>query len=115
MPSGYEFEGMLGEMTFREIVELHPLPGSDLRDALLRCAELACRGIVELVTAYLDDALEPAGRERFEEHVAFCEGCNRYLEQMRLTIEATGHLGVERLPAELEERLLEAFRGWRGS
>ena len=26
-------------MTFREIVELHPLPGSDLREALLRCAE----------------------------------------------------------------------------
>ncbi|HEX7145736.1 MAG TPA: anti-sigma factor [Gaiellaceae bacterium] len=77
--------------------------------------ELACRGIVELVTAYLDDALEPAGRERFEEHLAFCEGCNRYLEQMQLTIEATGHLGVERLPAELEERLLKAFRGWRGS
>ena len=77
--------------------------------------ELACRGIVELVTAYLDDALEPAGRERFEEHLAFCEGCNRYLEQMQLTIGATGHLGVEGLPAELEERLLEAFRGWRGS
>ncbi|HEX7145735.1 MAG TPA: hypothetical protein VF225_10555, partial [Gaiellaceae bacterium] len=39
MPSGYEFEGTLGEMTFREIVELHPLPGSEFRDALLRCAE----------------------------------------------------------------------------
>jgi hypothetical protein len=39
MPSGYEFEGTLGEMTFREIVELHPPPGSDYRKALLRCAE----------------------------------------------------------------------------
>ena len=39
MPSGYKFEGTLGEMTFREIVELHPLPGSEFRDALLRCAE----------------------------------------------------------------------------
>jgi hypothetical protein len=39
MPSGCEFEGTLGEMTFREIVELHPLPGSNLRDAVLRCAE----------------------------------------------------------------------------
>jgi hypothetical protein len=26
-------------MTFREIVELRPLPGSDFREALLRCAE----------------------------------------------------------------------------
>lgn len=75
--------------------------------------ELACRDIVELVTAYLEDALTPADRERFEEHLVFCDGCDRYLEQMRLTITATGHVPVEELPPELEERLLEAFRGWR--
>jgi anti-sigma factor RsiW len=77
--------------------------------------ELACREIVELVTAYLDDALAPADRERFEEHLVFCDGCDTYLEQMRATIQATGQLTPERLPAELEERLLEAFRGWRAS
>jgi anti-sigma factor RsiW len=77
--------------------------------------ELACREVVELVTAYLDDALEPADRERFEEHLVFCDGCDGYLEQMRLTIQATGRLDTGRLPAELEERLLEAFRGWRAS
>ena len=26
-------------MTFRAIVKLHPLPGNDFREALLRCAE----------------------------------------------------------------------------
>ena len=26
-------------MSFRAIVELHPLPGSDFREALVRCAE----------------------------------------------------------------------------
>jgi hypothetical protein len=31
---------MVRAMTFREIVELHPLPGSELREALLRCAEV---------------------------------------------------------------------------
>ncbi len=77
--------------------------------------ELACREIVELVTAYLDDALIPADRERFEEHLVFCDGCGRYLEQMRQTIAATGRLDAGELPAELEERLLEAFRGWRAS
>jgi anti-sigma factor RsiW len=75
--------------------------------------ELACREIVELVTAYLEDALSPADRERFEEHLVFCDGCERYLEQMRLTIEATGRIRPEDLPPALEERLLEAFRGWR--
>jgi len=74
--------------------------------------ELACRDIVELVTAYLEDALDARDRERFEEHLVFCDGCGAYLEQMRATVRVTGHVdGV--LPEELETRLLEAFRGWR--
>jgi anti-sigma factor RsiW len=77
--------------------------------------ELACREIVELVTAYLDDALAPADRERFEEHLVFCDGCDRYLAQIRLTIHATGRVQIGELPPALEEQLLEAFRGWRAS
>jgi anti-sigma factor RsiW len=75
--------------------------------------ELACKDIVDLVTAYLEDALDAADRERFEEHLVFCDGCNNYLEQMRLTIRATGSLDGDSLPAELEDKLLEAFRGWQ--
>jgi len=74
--------------------------------------ELACQQVVELVTAYLDDALDRDERERFEEHLVFCDGCGAYLEQIRETIEVAGRVRLE-LPAELEERLLEAFRGWR--
>lgn len=77
--------------------------------------ELACNEVVELVTAYLDDALLAEDRERFEEHLVFCDGCDRYLEQMRATVTATGNVSVGELPPELEERLLEAFRGWRSS
>jgi anti-sigma factor RsiW len=76
--------------------------------------ELSCAQIVELVTAYLEGALEADERERFEEHLVFCDGCDRYLEQMRLTIEVTGRIEPGELPPALEERLLEAFRGWRG-
>lgn len=75
--------------------------------------ELACNEVVELVTAYLDDALPAEDRERFEEHLVFCDGCDRYLEQMRSTISATRNVRVGELPPELEERLLEAFRDWR--
>ena len=75
--------------------------------------ELACRDVVELVTAYLEQALSPGELERFEEHLVFCDGCNTYLDQMRATIAATGRLEPAALPAELEARLLEAFRGWR--
>jgi anti-sigma factor RsiW len=76
--------------------------------------ELACQEVVELVTAYLDDALDPADRERFEEHLVFCDGCENYLEQMRTTVRLTGRVEDE-LPAQLQAQLLDAFRGWRAS
>lgn len=73
--------------------------------------ELKCQQVVELVTAYLEDGLSPEDRERFEQHLASCIGCRNYLEQMRRTIETTGRVQLA-LPAELEEKLLEAFREW---
>jgi anti-sigma factor RsiW len=76
--------------------------------------ELTCREIVELVTAYLEGALHPADRERFEEHLVFCDGCDNYLEQMRQTVRLSGRIEAD-IPSELEERLLEAFRGWQRS
>jgi predicted anti-sigma-YlaC factor YlaD len=74
--------------------------------------ELACQEVVELVTAYLEDTLQAVDRERFEEHLVFCDGCDAYLEQMRTTIRLAGSADVA-LPPELEERLLEAFRELR--
>ena len=74
--------------------------------------ELACQQVVELVTAFLEDALDPADRERFEEHLVFCDGCQNYVEQVRTTVRLTGRVEQE-LPAELEEQMLEAFRNWR--
>jgi anti-sigma factor RsiW len=75
--------------------------------------ELACQEVVELMTAYLEDALDPADRERLDEHFGLCDGCESYLEQMRTTIRLTGRVELE-FPPELEARLLETFRGWRG-
>ena len=73
--------------------------------------ELACQEVVELVTAYLEDTLRAADRERFEEHLVFCDGCADYLEQMRTTIRLAGSADLA-LPPELEDRLLEAYRVW---
>ena len=77
--------------------------------------ELTCREMVELMTAYLESALPPDERARFETHLSGCDGCTNYLEQMRETIAATGRVPVGALPAALEEQLLEAFRGWSSS
>jgi anti-sigma factor RsiW len=73
----------------------------------MRCAEF-----VELVTAYLDGALDPATERRFVKHLAGCEGCDRYLDQIRATIKELGHLPVQTLAPEARDRLLDAFRGW---
>jgi anti-sigma factor RsiW len=74
--------------------------------------EITCREVVELVTAYLEDALSPVERERFEQHLVSCEPCRTYLEQMRQTVAIAGRVEL-RLPPELEDRLLAAFRSWR--
>ena len=76
--------------------------------------ELTCRELTELVTAYLEDALTSSDLERFEEHLVLCDGCDHYLAQMRMTIDAASRVDP-RLPSELEAQLLEAFRGWRVS
>jgi anti-sigma factor RsiW len=77
--------------------------------------QLSCQELVELVTDYLEGALSPEERERFEHHVGLCNGCRVYLEQMRQTIELAGRLSVESLSADAERSLLEAFRGWRSA
>ena len=77
--------------------------------------ELTCFEVVELVTDYLERRLSPRDAERFEEHLAFCDGCGNYLEQMRTTIAATGRLRRDDLPPALQQRLLEAFRDWSPS
>jgi anti-sigma factor RsiW len=75
--------------------------------------ELSCQEIVELVTDYLEDALSPAHRRQFEEHLAECDDCTTYLKQMRQTIRLTGTLTEEAVPHEAKEKLLRAFRSWR--
>ncbi|MFL5767749.1 MAG: anti-sigma factor family protein [Actinomycetota bacterium] len=74
---------------------------------------LTCQELVELVTGYLEDTLPPADRGRFEEHIAVCDGCSAYLEQMRTTIRVTGMLTPGQLSEEASTELLAAFRGWR--
>jgi anti-sigma factor RsiW len=75
--------------------------------------EMSCRELVELVTDYLEDALDPVTRERFEEHLQDCEGCGAYVEQMRTTMRLLGEVPEESLSPEVRDRLLAAFRGWR--
>ena len=74
---------------------------------------LTCREVVELVTEYLEGTMTAAEVIRFEVHLSECDGCTRYLEQMRQTIAALGSLPEESLSPEMERDLLAAFGDWR--
>jgi predicted anti-sigma-YlaC factor YlaD len=77
--------------------------------------ELTCKEMVEIVTDYLEEALSPEDRERFDQHLIGCDGCSNYLEQMRETIRLTGMLTEEQIPIAQRERLRQAFRDWKTS
>jgi anti-sigma factor RsiW len=77
--------------------------------------ELSCKELVELVTAYLDGALDPAARARFDEHIAGCPGCIAYVEQMGTTIRLLGTLTEDAIEPEARDALLAVFRDWSGS
>ncbi len=73
---------------------------------------VTCRELVELLTDYLEDVLDPAEREEIERHIVICRGCSNYVEQMRSTIELLGRLADDdaRAPSEV---LLARFREWQ--
>jgi predicted anti-sigma-YlaC factor YlaD len=73
---------------------------------------LSCREIVQLVTEYLEGAMRPESRLRFEEHVTICPPCRGFLSQMRATTRAARTIDEESLSPETRARLVAAFRGW---
>jgi anti-sigma factor RsiW len=80
---------------------------------LWRRDELACQEMVELITDYLEGALSRSQQRRFEAHLAGCEHCTEYLEQMRATIRLTGRLRAEDLTPEMQVQFAALYRRWR--
>jgi anti-sigma factor RsiW len=75
--------------------------------------DLACQQVVELVTDYLEGALSTSDRKRFERHLRGCPNCTNYLEQMRMTIRATGTLHADDLSPEARREFTELFHRWQ--
>ena len=83
-------------------------------DRLMR-RDLRCRQVVELVTAYLEGDLGARDRRRFEAHIAGCDHCATYIEQMRMTLAGVGTVTLDGLSPDAERELLDAFAGWKSS
>ncbi|HET9109981.1 MAG TPA: zf-HC2 domain-containing protein [Ktedonobacterales bacterium] len=75
--------------------------------------EMTCKELVELVTAYFEDALPEDERTRFERHLSVCPGCDTYVDQMRQTVALVGDLREEHVSPDAQNHLLRAFRDWK--
>ena len=74
-------------------------------------AEMTCTQLGELVTAYLEGALPPEERDRFDAHHQACSACQTHVSQMRYAVSMLGQLQPfvdEDLPAQ-QGRILELF------
>jgi hypothetical protein len=74
---------------------------------------LSCAEFVELVTNYLEGALDRWTEGRFVLHATNCAGCERYLGQFRETIRIAGRLRPEDIDPDVRDRLLAEFATWK--
>jgi anti-sigma factor RsiW len=74
---------------------------------------MSCAEYVELVTAYLEEALDGRTRRRFDRHLARCRGCHNYQDQFRAVLDLVGAICAGQLDPGFRDRLLEMFRARR--
>jgi anti-sigma factor RsiW len=74
---------------------------------------ISCQEVVEVITDYLEGKLTPEEVAIFEAHLAICDGCQYYLDQIRITVATVGRIEDEAVPAALRSTVLAAFRDRR--
>ena len=80
-----------------------------------RQPDLACQTVVELVTDYLEGALDVPDSTQLEQHLVLCDACVSYVDQHRNVLAALRKLPAAEpgAPAPLRGAALEAFRKLR--
>jgi len=79
--------------------------------------EIICRQFVEMASDYLEGAVGEEDLELVEEHLAMCDWCRGYLDQIETTAHVVGaaaDVQDAQPPAETVEGLLGAFRARMG-
>ena len=80
-----------------------------------RAVGVACLLFVELVTDYLEDALDPPRHAAMTAHLQACPYCGEYLAQIRATISATGRLRAEAFDPRIMADLVTEFHELLGA
>ncbi|MHB8380367.1 MAG: anti-sigma factor family protein [Acidimicrobiales bacterium] len=76
----------------------------------LTASRLVCQQAVELASDYVEGSLSRRDRRRFEKHLADCDACTEYLEQLRFTTAASGSIVPDDLSPEVLNTLTNLFR-----
>ena len=71
---------------------------------------MTCRECADFLLEYVDGHLEPEARRTFDEHIAKCPPCVRYLQHYTETVKASRlAMADESIPADLPEGLVSAI------
>lgn len=79
----------------------------------LTSSRLVCQQAVELMSDYLELSLSRRDRKRLERHLADCDACGAYLEQLRVTIAASGVIDLDDLAPEVLATLVGLYQRYR--
>ena len=82
-------------------------------DETRRLLAISCADALELMTDHLEGALSDADAARMRAHLAGCEACKVYLDQLRATVEIAREAGsTEEFSVDPQrvEALAELFR-----
>jgi anti-sigma factor RsiW len=63
--------------------------------------------------SYLDGELDADQRRRFEDHLADCADCVRFLREYRATVRAGQSAYADELPADVPDDLVKAIQAAR--
>lgn len=70
---------------------------------------MTCREFADFVMSYLDGELDATQRRRFEDHLADCADCVRFLREYRATVRAGQSAYADELPADVPNDLVKAI------
>jgi anti-sigma factor RsiW len=82
-------------------------------DVTRKLLAISCADALDLMTDHLEGALSKADAERMRAHLAGCEACSVYLDQLRATIEIVRGVGpAEEFPVDpgRVDSLVDVFR-----
>lgn len=87
---------------------------TDDLDATRRLLAISCADALELMTDHLEGALSEADAARMRAHLAGCQPCSVFLDQLRATIAVAHEAGQARqefaVDPERVESLVDLFR-----